>query len=212
MTVLPDDFSGAALRPFWAVWIDVTGDPVRITTIPGGKTFASTGDPDLDEIAYSYLPSELLGVGPVTHGKGGSETVTATLCGVPGPNDELLAALADRANWQGKICRLWIGTADAAWNVVKVKGYYTGYAQRCPLSGDPDAGQDFALQIENYLSALTTPRGRTYQDQADFDPADVSAARMRAAANGTSGAAITGGGGGGNGGGVRPDIVRMNAV
>lgn len=210
MTVTPADFAGTSLRFFWVAWLDVTGDPVRVTTLPRGHTFASTRDANLDGISFDYLPSELLSIGPVTHGKGGSDTVTAALCGVPGPNDELLAALADRANWQGRLCRLWFGTADASWQPLKIKPYYTGYMQRCPLTGDPDAGQDFSMQIENYLSGLTNARGRTYQDQGEFDAADVSPARMRAAANGTSGAAIVGGGG--NSGGSRPDIVRAHAV
>jgi hypothetical protein len=171
------------IQPFWVGWIDITGDPVRVTTLPRDVTFTGTGDTDLDGFAFESVPAAFVGVSPVTHQEGGSDTVTVQLSGIPGGDDALLAVMAAPANWRGRTARLWRGLADSNFTPTILEGYYTGYVVSARFSGDATT-QTIELQIENYLAALTTPRARTYQHQAEHDALDVSPARIRAAANG----------------------------
>jgi len=184
------------IQPFWVGWIDISGDPVRVTTLPRDITFASTGDADLDGLAFESVPAAFVFVSSVTHQEGGSDTVTVQLSGIPGGDDALLAVMAAPANWRGRTARLWRGLADSNFAPIILEGYYTGYIVSARFSGDATT-QTIELQIENYLAALTTPRGRTYQNQAEHDALDVSPARIRAAANGmqtATGIAPTSGG------------------
>jgi hypothetical protein len=61
--------------------------------------------------------------------------------------------------------------------------------------GDRSA-QTIILDIETYLAFMMQASGRSWLDQARFDPDDRSAEASIAVANGTSAAALTGGGGG----------------
>ena len=197
--------------PFaWFFYLDVLGDPVRATTIPGGYTFAAsqTGDAQLNGKTFFYIPSELLEVGDVTHTRGGADSLVATLSGISGPNDALLSTLANRSNWQGRIGRLWYATN--APGVLTISGYYTGYMMQAPLEGDPTGGSRVSVTLENYQALLSQARNRTYQDQGEHDAGDVSAARIRASANGVTGTGITSSGavGGGVGGSVSVALAK----
>lgn len=180
---LPDASLSGTIQPFWVGWVDINGDPVRVTTLPRDITFTGTGDADLDGYLFESVPTSFVGVSPVTHQEGGSDTVTATLSGLPGGDDALLTAIATPSNWRGRTARLWRGLADGNFTPTIMEGYYTGFVVSMRLVGDPTT-QTVELKIENYLASLTTARGRTYQDQAEHDALDVSAARIRAAANG----------------------------
>ncbi len=182
MTLPAANLTGT-IQPFWVGWVDINGDPVRVTTLPRDTTFTGTGDADLDGFTFESVPASFVGVSPVTHQEGGTDTVTATLSGIPGGDDALLTAIATPANWRGRTARLWRGLADSNFTPTILEGYYTGYVVSMRLAGDPTT-QTIELQIENYLASLTSARGRTYQDQLEHDALDVSAARIRAAANG----------------------------
>lgn len=181
------------IRIGYVAWLDIVGDPVRACTLGSDLTFSGTGDADLDGFTFLALAAELVEISPVTHGKAGSDSVTATLFGIPGNDDTLLTQLALRTSWQGRTARLWMLLMNADGSVAAVYPYYTGYMMKPTLSGDPVQGQRVTMTIENYLALFSTARGRTYQDQATFDAADVSPARIRASANGVTGAGLTGG-------------------
>jgi len=68
-----------------------------------------------------------------------------------------------------------------------------------------------SVTAENYLAVLSQPRGRTYQDQAIYNAADKTAARIRAAANGVKGTALSGGTGGGSSGAGSGSISELQA-
>ncbi len=171
------------IQPFWMGYLDISGDVLRVSTLPYDWTPTGTGDADLDGLVFTSIPAALTSVSPVSHAEGGSDTVTATLSGLPGGDTALLTALADPALWRGRVARLWRGLADASVVPTILEGYYTGYMMSVAFAGDPTT-QTVAITIENYLSLLTTPRRRTYQDQQEHDPLDQSPARIRAAANG----------------------------
>ncbi len=190
----PTDLTGT-VGFYFVAWFDIAGDPLRATTLPAaygevGYTFAGTGDADLDGHAFLFLPTELVNIGPATHSAAGSDTVAATLAGIGGPNDDLLTALATQANWKGRTARLWRGKMSAAGVPLTLDPYYTGYIATAKLAGSPAGGSTVTMTVENYLALITAARGRTYQDQAQFDPADQSPARIRASAVGVSGAGI----------------------
>ncbi len=211
MTALPAaNLAGPLLPLFYIAWLDFDGDPVRATTYPGGITFGAseTGDPDLDGETFIHVPAAIVEIGSVTHQSGGSDQVTATLSGLPGPDDDFLDTIGTASNWQGRVARLWHGLHDGAGGSKVISPYYTGWMTQARLSGDPENGGRVTVVMENYLSLLAEPRNRSYQDQAVFDPDDKSAARIRAAANGVKGAGIGGGTASGTGGGARD--VRQN--
>ena len=191
--------NGSYIKPAFICYLDILGDPVRVTTWPADLTFSNTGDPDLDGYTFGALRPEFIDITEVKFQEGGSETVTARLSGLILPNNDLLNILNVEANWRGRVARLW----QAIYNEDEVQqgafwNYYTGRMVGMPISGSPDE-QTVELTIETYLASLSGASNRTYLDQADFDPADTSAEAAIAIANGTQGNGLSGGGGYGGG-------------
>lgn len=183
------------LKPAFLAYLDIVGDPVRATTWPADLTFAGTGDPDLDGHTFFALQADLIDVGEAKFQEGGAETLTITLSGLILPDADLLNIMANEANWRGRVARLWQAVYNendvqqgAFWN------YYTGRMVDMPITGSPDQ-QVVELTIETYLAALSAPSNRTYLDQQEFDPLDLSADAAIAIANGTGGNGLVGGGG-----------------
>lgn len=202
---------GAVLRPVTFAWLDVLGDALRATT--AGFTIAvppgTTGDAEFDGQTFDGIDARLVEIGPVSHAAGGSDTLTLSLSGLIAVDAELLNLMADRANWQGRVARLWHGLLSDAGALTAVWPYYTGYMMVPRLRGDAD-GQTIELSIENYLALLSEPSGRSYLDQAEFDPGDRSAGAAIAVANGRQMgmASARGGGGRGRGGGATHESLR----
>jgi hypothetical protein len=95
------------VRPPFLVYLDIDGDQVRATTWEVGLTFTDTGDTDLDGHSFSAISREFVNISPVKRQTGGSETVTAELSGIVGPDSDLLNLLGDETKWKGRIARLW---------------------------------------------------------------------------------------------------------
>jgi hypothetical protein len=204
MTNRPDNNAVAALnaeyiKPAFFAYLDVLGDPLRATTWPADRDFEGTGDPDLDGHRFHALRPELVDISGVTAEEGGTATVTASLSGLILPDTELLNTIANPANWRGRVARLWMGIHDensqlhgAVWH------YYTGRMVAMPISGNPET-QTIEVQIEGYLASIRQASNRTYLDQAEFDPGDLSAEASIAIANGLTGTGLAGSGGGSGG-------------
>ncbi|MFS0736928.1 hypothetical protein ABC347_07750 [Sphingomonas sp. 1P06PA] len=193
----PDTTAIAALagdiRPAFFCWLDIDGDPVRVTTWGSDVTFSGTGDDDLDGYTFEAIDPRLVEVGELREQEGGQETLTATLSGIIGPDSDLLNLLGDPASWRLRTARLWQAVRNmggvqqgAVWP------YYTGRMTSFIIDGD-DATQTVSLSIESYLAALSAPSRRTYLDAAQFDAGDQSARAAIAIANGTSQAGGTAG-------------------
>lgn len=184
------------LHPCYVGWLDFLGDPVRVTTAPYSVTFAGTGDADLDGKTFDAITPELVGVSEVHHQDQGSDTVTATLGGLIGPNTDLLNIIGDRSKWQGRNARLWLMLYDTAFaRIGNVWPYYTGILLDAGIKGSIEA-QTIEVQIESYLASFDEPSNRTYLDQKSYDAGDLSAEAAIAIANGTTGSALMGTGGG----------------
>lgn len=182
------ELSAAILQPHWVGWLDFSGDPVRVTTAPYSVTFSGTGDSDLDGYTFDAVEPALVSISDIHHQDKGSDTVTASLSGLVGPNSDLLSIIGDRSLWRGREAALWLMLYDTSFaRVGNVWRYYTGRMVSAPISGSPES-QTIDVQIESYLASLSAASNRTYLDQADFDSGDLSAEAAIAIANGTHGA------------------------
>lgn len=171
------------IKPVYYAYLDILGDPIRATTAGYAETLSGTGDSELDG-SYSAIPSPMVTIGTVTHREGGSETVTCALSGILSIDLDLLTAIGDKANWQGRIARLWMrlrdenGTPQGA-----IFPYYTGYMVSIDVRPSPQS-QTIELSIENYLSVFSEASQSSYISQKDFDSGDLSAQATIGAANG----------------------------
>lgn len=170
----------------WFVWLDIVGDPIRVTNYGQNVTFASTGDSDLDGNTFTAFGGQFMDIGDVTNSDSGSDTVTATLSGIVTLDATLLAAIGDPTKWQGRTCRIWFQLYDSSGVTAQgaIVPFYTGYASSVSIM--PGATQQtIALAIENYLAAFNQASNRSYMNQKDYDSTDTSAAATLAASNGS---------------------------
>lgn len=187
---LPDSTASAALasasfQVAWLAWLDFDGDPVRATTAGRSLAMSGTGDADLDGYTFDAVDPTMVSVSDVKNKEGGSETITFTMSGIVGPDTDLLNIIGDKSLWQGRTARLWAiiydeaGTQQGAiWPI------YTGRMSGVQFAGDPSS-QTIALDVESYLAYMKQASGRTYLDQAQFDPIDNTASLKLVAANGS---------------------------
>lgn len=175
------------VRTAYVGFLDILGDPIRVTTAPYDIAFSATGDADLDGFTYSAVDPKLISVGEVTMREGGAETVTCTLSGLIGVDTTLLNQIGDKANWQGRAARLWqMQLGDDLAQVGNTWPWFTGYMTVPKITGDQKT-QTIQLDIESFLSFITAPSNRSYLSQPLFDSGDTSANASIACANGQSG-------------------------
>lgn len=182
----------------WFIYLDIDGDPLRVTTFGKSVLFASTGDTDLDGNTFIAFGGPLIEVGDVTDNQNGSDTLLVTLSGIVDMDTTLLNDIGDRSKWQGRLCRIWFRLYDPTGvsPLGAICSYYTGYMSSVSLRAAPE-GQTIALSVEKYLAFYSRASNRSYLNQKDYDSADVSAAATIAAANGLRSASGGGGAGGG---------------
>lgn len=189
-----------------------TPDPIRAAlapaaiTVPGGLS----GDADLDGQTFVAVDSSFISVGAVSHGEGGTDTVTISLSGQVAGDTDLLNQLALRTNFQGRAAKLWLVLVDAVTLVpVYSRNYYSGYMNVPKLALSPPGAEDgqsvIMLDIENYLSSYSGGApSRTLLSQRDYDADDDSGDATAGAANGTT--VVNPGFQGGGGGAPRGDF------
>lgn len=197
----PDATAIAALRsyttPVNAIYIgflDILGDPIRVTTAPYSLTVGAgaTGDADLDGNTFSAVDPEFISVSSIVMKEGGAETVTCSLSGLIGVDSTLLNQIGTKTNWQGRVARLWQMQIDQSLaQVGAIWPWFTGYMTVPKITGDK-THQVIELEIESYLSFIRNASGRTYLSQNEYDSGDLSAQASIAAANGqtAAGAAV----------------------
>lgn len=188
----PDAAAQAALaadvrRPFTVAFLDIVGDPIRVTDAPYGFTFTDTGDADLDGFTFEAVDPRVVSVGSVKAREGGTDTLTLSLSGLTSVDAATLEEIGDKAAWQGRVARLWKGMLDPAdlTRIGAVWTYYTGYMAVPKVVGDSKS-QTILLDVESYLGFFSQASARSYLDQARFDPGDHSAELAIAIANGAS--------------------------
>lgn len=203
---------GTAFSPAWFIWLDIDGDPLRVTTFGQDVAFTGTGDTDLDGNTFRAFGGELLEVSDVGNSDSGSETLTVTLSGIVNIDTTLVNDIGDKSLWQGRTARIWCRIYDGSGTTAQgaIFPVYTGYMSSVSFTAAPQ-GQTIRLNIENYLAFFSEASNRSYLNQKDYDAADTSAAATLAASNGlrrNSGA--TPGGGGPRD--IEPFIPRMPSM
>lgn len=187
----PDPSAGAILeeeviRPIFFVYLDFQGDPARFNSSGHDVTPFGTGVPELDGHLYDGLGYQFIDISSVRVAQGGSDSVTATISGLPGIDAESLNLIGDPARWQGRPARLWRVIRDRD-NVQHggFQHYYTGYMTSCVINGSADE-QKITVAIETYLAAFADAPNSTYLSQQEYDPGDLSARAGIQIANGVS--------------------------
>jgi hypothetical protein len=172
-------------RPVDFAWLDIAGEPLRVTNAPYHFTFANTGDEDLDGHTFMAVDPRFVSVGSVRAKEGGSDTLTLQLSGLAGVDDELMTTIGDKSRWMGRDARLWKAMLDPQdfARIGSIWCYYTGYMSTPRIVGDRSS-QTINLDVETYLGFFTQASGRTYLDQAEYDPGDRSADLTVTIANG----------------------------
>lgn len=182
------------------IYADFDGDVLRVTTGLYDKTVSGSGDSELDG-TYESVDHNAVQISSVKHDEGGSGTVTFAFSGLIVNNLDFLTLIGDRANWQGRVARLWFYCVDDDEDQVgEIIPYYTGYMDALSISGSPES-QTVAVTIENYLASIAGASGKTYLMQDRYDSGDLSAAASISAANSLVGAGV----GTGQGAGALPD-------
>ena len=93
--------SGEVIKPVFYAFLDIDGGQVRCNTSGADVTPTGTGDADLDTHAFTGISGAFIDIGEVAYRAGGSESVTATLSGIPSVDDATIALLADPASGAG---------------------------------------------------------------------------------------------------------------
>jgi hypothetical protein len=187
----PDATASAALdaqhiRPVWFGFLDFADDPVRANTSGADITISGASDSDLNHTFFG-ITGDVVDVSEIKIGESGTDTVTVKLSGLRGPDIDLMNEIGDISNWQGRTARLWRMIRDTSGSQQGgIQPYYTGYMMAATFEGDTD-GQTIAITIESYLAAFSQASNRTYLNQADYDPDDLTAQAIIAIANGVSG-------------------------
>jgi hypothetical protein len=188
----PDILASAALdtdhvNPIHFFYLDIVGDVVRVNSSGADFTPMGTGVSDLDGHLFQGIGAAFVDISSVRVESGGTESVTATLSGLPEIDSDTLNTLGDIANWKGRLSRSWRVIRDA--DNMKQGGfqhYHTGYMTDLAINGT-DETQSITVTIETYLPAFSAASGRSYLDQERYDPLDLSARAAQGIVNGVSG-------------------------
>jgi hypothetical protein len=168
--------------PAWFIYLDVLGDPIRVTTHGVDTTFSGTGDAELDG-TYTALDHRVIQVGDVTHTDSGSDTLTIDLSGILSMDADFLNDIGDHSKWRGRVCRLWLRLLNESGSPIgAIVPYYTGYMSAVGIYPSPQT-QMVRLNVENYLAVFNEASNRSYMNQRDYDAADTSASATIAASN-----------------------------
>lgn len=180
---------GSIVRPPFMAYLDFLGDPLRATTWETSIEMTDTGDPDIDGHLFSAIDPTFASVSAVKRQTGGSDTVTATLSGIVGPNSDLLDLLGDETKWKGRDARFWFMVLDDEHRRIgAVVPYYTGRMIDFAISGK-STSQQVTVTIETYLAVMSGASNRSYLDQRLYDVNDNSGPLTTTVANGARAAA-----------------------
>ncbi len=175
----------SVIKPVFFAYLDIDGGAVRCNTSGANITPTGTGDSNLDGHEFIGISGDFVDIAPVKYASGGSDSVLASLSGIPTIDDATLALIADPTNWRGRDAFLWKLIRNAS-NVAQggYHNYYTGKMTTLAHAGAPESGHVLRVTIESYLAVFSQASNRTYMDQERFDSGDLSAQATLAIANG----------------------------
>lgn len=203
--------AASIVKPVYFAYLDFDGDPVRANSSGADMAITGTGDADMDGFTFLGLSAAFTDISSIKAARGGSDTVTARLSGIP-DLDPVMDLIGDRSKWQGRVARLWRMVRNSS-NVQQgaIIPYYTGYMTAAAIEAEPDS-QSVVVTIESYLAAFTKASNRSYLDQSRYDAGDLSARAAIAIANGNTGNPVTGGTPVGGGGGRSPGFTNDQQI
>lgn len=138
-------------------------------TVPVGLADA---DADCAGFTFPTIDSEVLQLGRVNHGDGGTDTLGFTLNADPA-DAALLTAIENPALYLGRRARVWLALYDGEGTATELRPLYRGYMT---IPAQQSDGQNFVITMEseNYASLLATAQMRTYLNSKKYDPGDLS--------------------------------------
>jgi hypothetical protein len=169
--------------PVYMAFIDFVNEPQRVNTSGRNLTFTGTGFPEVDGFEFDGLRSNVLNIGEIQNTATGSQSLKITLSGLTGLDDDMLEEIYDRANYQGRIIKIWriiydtTGTKQGG-----LQAPYTGRITSISLPTSPTS-MTIEVTVEGYLASLSPASNRTYKDQEYYDAGDFSGRTVIGAAN-----------------------------
>jgi hypothetical protein len=192
MATRPDAAAIAALdarvrRPIDFAFLDIVGLPLRVTNGPYSYAIpaGASGHEDMDGFTFDALDSRFVKVSTVKIKETGAETVTVSLSGLAGVDQDTMNVIGNKANFQGRDICLWKAMLDPydLTRVGAIWSYHTGIMTVPKIAGNASE-QTIVIEIEGYRALFSRASNRRIADQKLYDPADRSADLSVALANG----------------------------
>jgi hypothetical protein len=131
--------AGQAFARASFIFLDISGDPLRVTNFGQDVTFAGTGDSDLDGNTFISFGGQFLDVSDVSQSESGSDALTVTLSGIVTLDTTLLNDIGNVALWQGRLIRTWFRIYDESGVTPQgaIVPEYTGYMSGVKVAPRP---------------------------------------------------------------------------
>lgn len=175
------------------IYADFSGDPLRIAYAPMPLTVPvsiTDGDADCQNFTFENASASLMSIDAVTHGDGGTDTLTVSIAADP-LSPGLLNAIENPSLYAGRVFRIWQVLHNGAGTVTELQPLYTGYMSVPSQTADASTFV-ITMQVENYKAILSAPPARSYLNQSVYDASDLSANVSLGSGNAAPG--IVGGG------------------
>lgn len=175
MALLDATASAKQVNATILVYADFQDEPVRACyapmplTVPTGLADA---DADCEGFTFDTMDSQVLQIGKISHGDGGTDTMGFVLHADP-DNPELLNAIEDPDLYLGRVVRLWLAFHNNAGLVTELRPVYRGY-MTLPAQQSDGTNYVITMEAENYVSLLSEAQNRTYLNSKRYDSGDLS--------------------------------------
>lgn len=179
MAILDASISAPAVSAALLFFADFADLPIRGAFAPGPLTVPvglADADVDCEGLTFEPMNSDVLEVGTVSHGDGGTDTLSFTLH-ADAADPDLLTAIENPALYVGRRVRVWACLWSGG-TVTELKPLYRGYMTQPGQQAD---GQSFTItmEAENFLSLLSAAQNRTYMQSQLYDAGDNAGAVIK---------------------------------
>lgn len=170
------------------LYLDVKDDPLFAWTGIGDLPFvaAQTGDPSLDGFTF-YGTGNIVEVGQVSEGVGGSDALEITMPGVDIAEPMMRQLIRDQRRWQFRRAVVWLMALDPDTDVIAGKPFRikTGRMDAMPYLEDDEKGV-IKVKIEGQQAYSNQALSTRYSEQLDIDATDTSQNWVHSLANMTA--------------------------
>ena len=170
------------------VYLDIQDDPLIAWSGIGDLIFAAgqTGDPSLDGKTFKGT-GNLIQVGSVSEGVGGSDALEISMPGVDPFEPALRQLITNRNRWQFRRAVVWVMALDPDTDAIVGKPFRikTGRMDKMPFSENNREGV-IKCSIEGQQAYGNSALGTRYSEQRDINPKDTSQLYVHYLANVTA--------------------------